>query len=311
MNEVRVHIEKPGMYSTIQDGGRRGYRSSGVPVSGPLDQRSASIANWLVGNAPNAPLLEITLLGPKIRIEGTVAIAFTGASIKPYVDGNPVPLYETICITGDNTISFGTPPQNGCRLYLAIGGEWQIMTWLNSASALSQLASAFIPESVLKAGQVIHVNAGGCTDRRVCPTHLRLKIPSQVILRVLKGPELRDDDELMRQFQSATFTISQDSNRMGYRLLPHLENHSLEEMISSGTVPGTIQMTKAGQPLMLMKDGQTTGGYPRIANIISADLDLAGQLKPGDNVQFRFIEIADAVQALRQYRSEELTIANE
>ena len=131
MHKVTLHFQKAGLLTTIQDKGRFGYLASGVPIGGAMDQEAARIANQLVGNEPNTPVLEITLLGPSINIQGTTQIALAGANLSPKLNGGAIPMYETITLRQDSILSFGKVV-NGCRAYLAIKGAWQIKQWLGS-----------------------------------------------------------------------------------------------------------------------------------------------------------------------------------
>lgn len=289
---IKLHFVKPGLQTTIQDQGRVGYQGMGIPVNGAMDKASAQKANKLVGNDENGPVLEITLLGPGIRIEGEGQIAITGADLSLKINGEPAAMYETLDVDDGDMISFGRPVA-GCRCYLAVRGEWQVEPWLGSYSASATKASELTPQSVIQKAQILEVSY----ERPISPltiseedqpdlTHLN-------IIRVLPGPEFSLISNLtIGDFFSQDFKISNDSNRMGYKLegrLAHFE--STREVISSGIVPGTIQITNAGQPIILMADAQSSGGYTRLANVVSEDLDKLAQIKPGDVIRFRLVSL--------------------
>lgn len=286
---LSLHFLKPGLFTTIQDQGRFGYQAFGVPISGALDQGAATLANQLVGNPENSPLLEITLMGPKIQFEGTGIIAITGADLSPRLNGQPCPLNKTVQISDADILQFGRPVQ-GCRSYLSVGGKWEVPSWLASYSAITQNGAVLTPTSLIKKGTSIQVMAKfdeSLQLQEVIPS--TAKKPPQI--RVLPGPEF---DLFSRftigEFFGQEYGISPDSNRMGYRLNEKLFSFSQQkEMISSGIIPGTIQITSAGQPIVLLADAQTTGGYYRIANVISQDLDTLAQLRPGDSLRFSLI----------------------
>lgn len=256
-----------------------------------MDRTAAQTANWLVGNPLDTPVLEITLMGPTITITGRGTIALTGADLAARLDRQPAPRYETIRIDGRTTLSF-SQPQSGCRAYLAVRGKWLLQPWLHSYAA----AEGLTPESFIRKGQVIHIRSGVSTDYRRLPPETRQVYPSNLRVRVLPGPEFADfSPYAIGFFFSRGYRLNADSNRMGYRLNARLEDFSPErEIISSAVLPGTIQVTNAGQPIILMADAQTTGGYPRLANVISADLDRLAQLKPGDELWFSLVRLEEA-----------------
>lgn len=288
--KIRLHFSKPGLQTTIQDQGRVGYQGIGIPVNGAMDKGSAHIANTLVGNSTDAPVLEITLMGPTIEVEGNGQIAITGADLSAKINGEPAPMYETLDVVDGDLISFGRPV-SGCRAYMAVCGSWQIAPWLGSYSASATKAAELTPQSVIKKDQVLEV----VYEEPVAPTTTapenRPDLSKLNIVRVLPGPEFSLISNLtIGDFFSQDFKISNDSNRMGYKLegtLAHFE--SAREVISSGIIPGTIQLTNAGQPIVLMADAQTSGGYTRLANVITEDLDKLAQMKPGDTVRFRLV----------------------
>lgn len=294
-----LHFHKPGLQTLVQDLGRNGYQAFGVPVSGALDRTSAKIANWLVGNALDTPVLEITLLGPSVAITGDCQIALTGADLSARLDGQPAPRYETIAIQGEAVLSFGRAIA-GCRAYLAISGEWDLKKWLNSYSAATHQDRAIVPDSRPHKDSLLFVRPRSPVEKRVYPENQRPDFPTSLRVRVLPGPEFEAfSPYAIGFFFSRGYRLTPNSNRMGFRLDAHLIDFRPDrEVISSGIVPGTIQVTNAGQPIILMADAQTTGGYYRLANVISADLDRLAQLKPGDEVWFSLVKLEEAYKAM-------------
>ena len=285
---ITLHFQKTGLLTTVQDNGRIGYQEFGVPVSGVMDQGAAQLANWLVGNPPNTPVLEITLLGPTIYIEGSAQIAITGADLSPQLNRQAVPNYETLTINKEATLSFGRI-NNGCRAYLAIGGEWLVKKWLDSASTATVSAQDLTPDSIITKNSTIQIQQPPAfISKRIPSPDLRQEYTAHIRVNVLPGPEFEAFSPYsIGYFFSQSYRISNDSNRMGYRLIgKELDFHPTKEVISSGIVPGTIQISNAGQPIILMRDAQTTGGYYRIANVLNADLDILAQAKPGTVVWF-------------------------
>ncbi len=291
---LKIHMEKPGLYTSIQDLGRIGFQDAGIPFSGAMDKESHKIANELVGNPHHYPTLEITQIGPEIRFEGTGQIALTGADMAAELNGKSIRRYETIDIKNNDHLILHQS-RLGCRTYLAARGQWQTELWLNSHSAVSNLSSVEGIPKPLKALQCIEVSTPNFIPQRLYPEHLRPVFSSCYVLRVVTGPEFEQFGiEQIQSFFESVFTVSPDSNRMGYRLNGTLENYStLREEISSGIVPGTVQITKSGQPIILTADAQTTGGYPRLANVIEEDLSIVGQMKAGDEVKFMLVGLPD------------------
>ena len=288
---ARLHFLKPGLQTTIQDMGRRGIQDLGIPINGVMDKASAKLANHLVGNTESAPLLEITLIGPKIQFEGQCQIAITGADLSAEINGKTIQQFTTVNINHGDVLSFGKPIV-GCRAYLAVNGKWDIKSWLGSFSASATNTNQTTPNSFIVKDQILEIIRG--KDQAIITAREDQK-PSLSIeedIKVYPGPEFdwfsKNEKE---SFLNQKYTLGQDSNRMGYRLKEALTDYTQKkEVISSGVIPGTVQITNSGQPIVLMADAQTTGGYPRIANVLEKDLDRLAQFKPGDKVRFELIE---------------------
>ncbi len=296
MPNCKLHFIKPGMLTLVQDEGRIGYQKYGVPVSGALDKTAMQIANWLVGNPINNPVLEITMMGPQIQISGNAHIAITGADMSPTINGGFAPLYESVEVKQDDIISFGKL-NNGCRSYLAVGGKWQIEPWLGSCSAIVFNGKELVTGGRIQKKSEINIISKLPIKKRKLDD---FSFADNIVIRVLSGPEFECFSRaFIGNFFSKTFKVSPDSNRMGYRLEKSISGFLPErEIISSGIVPGTIQITHSGQPILLLSDAQTTGGYHRIANVILADMDRLAQLKPGDEIRFSLINLKEAYLAL-------------
>ncbi len=293
---LRLTIISPGLQTTIQDQGREPYRPYGVPKAGPMDIGAATLANRLIGNPEFNPVLEFTLRGPLIELQGQGYLSLTGAQFEAKLDQEYLPLNQAIAIKGTHSLSLGNV-QSGCRGYLAIAGSWKLQQWLGSCSTSPQNGLELTPDSCIKKGTRITVVSG---DQNF-PMDLQLPKPlKSAVIRILAGPEYNLlNTAVIKELLSRKFTISNQSNRMGYRLESSLANYQTPlEVISSGVVPGTIQVTHSGQLIVLMADAQTTGGYPRIANVISYDQDLLAQMKPGDQFRFRLVSLDEACQEL-------------
>ena len=298
-NQCILHFKKPGLQTLVQDHGRLGYQNLGVPINGVLDKKAASIANWLVGNPQDSPVLEITLLGPQIVFEGKAHIAISGADLSAKVNGEPIPLNTLLEAPSGATLSFGFP-KAGCRAYLAIAGDWQVQAWLDSDSASAILPEQLTPDSVIRKDSTLVIQTIEPSSSQELPTNHPPVIDTTSPIRLLPGPEFdRFSNLFVGHFFSQEHKIGADSNRMGYRLQSNLpKEEKLEPLISSPVIPGTIQVPAASQPILLLADAQTTGGYPRFATVITADLDRLAQFKPGDQIRFVLVDHAAAREAL-------------
>jgi len=285
-DKILIYVDQAGLQTTLQDLGRPGYQAQGIPLGGALDRRSAIQANYLVGNALTEPVLEITLLGPKLIFEQGAQIALTGADLSAELNGQPLPTYQTVAIQAGDILRFGKP-RKGCRAYLAVGGAWIVQNWLGSASLATQQVKLLTPDSLLQKGQRIEIKFQQFIKPRMLrPDPLPKEEPT---LKLLPGPEFElFPNTYIAHFFAQSYTVSPSSNRMGYRLEPTIPDYSWpQENISSGIVPGTIQITNQGQAIVLMADAQTVGGYPRLANLSNDSLHHMAQLRPGDNLRFQ------------------------
>lgn len=294
-----LYFEKPGLQTLVQDPGREGYRAFGVPVGGAMDRGAARAANWLVDNPFETPVLEITLMGPRIRISGDCQIALTGADLSAQIDGQAAPRYETVKVRSESVLSFGKA-RAGCRAYLAVGGKWQVRSWLGSCSASAYAGKELTPDSFSGRNSRIAIQTHPSISYRHIPTEDRPGYPPRLRVRVLPGPEFESfSPYAVGRFFSRGYRLTADSNRMGFRLDAQILDFKPErEVISSGVLPGTIQVTNSGRPIILMADAQTTGGYYRLAQVISADMDRLAQLRPGDEVWFSLATLEEAREAL-------------
>jgi antagonist of KipI len=295
-----ITVLRPGLFTTIQDQGRWGHQSSGVPVSGALDLMSHRVANLLVGNAADAATLEVTLAGPELRIEQATRVAITGADLGATVDRAATGMgVATSCRPG-SVLRFGER-RAGARAYVAFEGGIDAPLVLGSRSTHVGAALGGIDGRALVAGDRLVL--GPAADSRVAPRGRRSmnQVSSGARLRVLPGPQGDFFEEsAFTLLERTRFTVTSQSNRMGYRLSgASLPRASSREMISDAAFVGAIQVPPSGEPILLMSDRQTTGGYPQMATVITADLPVAGQLAPGDWVEFARCTRAEAIAALR------------
>jgi antagonist of KipI len=299
MNGVRVI--KAGMLTTIQDLGRWGLQSHGVPVAGPMDPVSHRVANALVGNAAGAATFEITLLGPDFEFEDERVVAAAGAEFEMTLDGRAAPMHAPFVVSSGSRLHVGAR-RRGARAYLAIAGGIAVPPTLGSRSTHLISVMGGIGGRPVKAGDVVPL--GDSSDAR--RTHAALSesvVPlpdGHARIRVLPGPQIEYFAiDALTVLQSAPYRIAQNSDRMGFRLDgPALTHSRGADIISDATPLGVLQVPASGQPILLMADRQTTGGYPKIATVISADISVAGQLGPGDTIEFAVCSTREALAAL-------------
>lgn len=292
-------VVKPGLLTTVQDLGRFGNQASGVPVAGPMDAFSHRLANQLVGNAADAATLEVTLIGPELAVDADTTMAITGAHFEVMLDDRPIGIGESFTVRTGQRLKFGRIIQ-GARAYLAIAGGVQTAPVLGSRATHVVSRMGGFHGRALAAGDVIPIEAAPGIRPSRKAAGLTLPTKGRALLRVIPGPQ--DDwfhPEALRTIGGVAFRISPRSNRMGYRLQgPPLRRVREGELISEPVGSGAIQVPAAGEPILLMADRQTAGGYPKIGHVITADLPLAGQLAPGDFIEFHLCTMQEAVSAL-------------
>lgn len=290
-----------GIQTTLQGRPRGGYRHMGVPLSGPADPLSLALANRLVGNAPHATGLEITLGGFSCRVETSISVALTGAPGQIHVNGAPRAAHKTLHLSPGDTIAVD-PPRVGMRTYLAVAGAIAADEMLGSPSTYLPASLGGHHGRALRAGDsLVLLNPHRAPDTET-PEHLRPSFSHSWALRACVGAEHGDlSAESASRLWSDTFTATRQSDRMGLRLAVDPLHLSSDGCMKSVPVfPGTLQCPEGGEPILLGVDAQTTGGYPRIAEIARCDLHLIGQIRPGDHVRFLRRSPDSALDALRQ-----------
>jgi antagonist of KipI len=300
-----LEILAPGPLTTVQDLGRYGFGRYGVPPSGALDSFSLRTANLLVGNPETEAGLEITLMGLRARVQTDLVVALCGGDLQPHHNGKPFDMWCSQIVEKGDTL-FLKAPRTGCRAYLAVGGGISLAPVLASKS--TNLPSRFggYQGRPLRKGDLLFSQA---PDRHFQKAGKRLPPEGRPVyrrdwvIRVLPGPQDQDfPEESKRVFLDSSFTVSSQSDRTGLRLsgpAVHRKKNLGDSIISEGIVPGAIQVPGDGQPIILLVE-TVTGGYRKIATVISADLPLLGQVKPGDRVKFRKVALEEALVALRE-----------
>lgn len=298
----KILVNKPGLLTTVQDAGRVGYQQFGVPVSGVMDQMSHQLANLLVGNGENKAVLEITLMGPELTFEDDAVIAIAGGDLNAQLEGEPLPLWTSVLVKGGSKLVF-KGIKKGCRAYLAVAGGVEVPPVMGSSSTYTRGQMGGYDGRALKAGDLVETgrpvsSLENLANRSVAPEHCEYN--KQIELRVIPGPQ--DDaftPEGIETFYNATYDVTNQCDRMGYRLQGEKITHITGgDIISDGIAMGAIQVPGHGMPIIMMADRQTTGGYTKIANVISVDLPKMAQAKPGDQITFHRISVEEAQELL-------------
>ncbi|TMC51357.1 MAG: biotin-dependent carboxyltransferase [Chloroflexi bacterium] len=303
MTEV-LRVVQPGLFTTIQDIGRPQAMAAGVPAGGAMDRFAHSAANLLVGNERGAATLECTLSGPRMVAEQDCLIAITGADFEPRVNGASVPMWTGVSLAAGAELTFGGR-RSGARSYVAVAGGVAGDRWLGSMSTNLMCARGGMHGRALIAGDVISVQSSTfpLIAARSMDDQLRPRYEDRT-LHTIVGPHFtRLQAESRQAMFEATYTLSHDSNRMGYRLEgPRLDAPG-DELLSFGLVAGVVQLPSGGQPILLMADHQTAGGYPIVATVASASMPVAAQLAPGDEVRFAEISLEAALELRANQRA--------
>lgn len=278
-----LKLLKSGFYTSVQDRGRYGYRDKGVPISGAMDNRALEKANGLLENNSDDAVLEITMTGPTIEFEENTYIVLAGASMSATLNNQPISNYKVYEVTIGDILSYGRL-EHGFRSYLAIKGGFTTEKVLGSRS----YSKAITRNTHLKDRSILSYDP--CAEFK--PKISELKIDSyfdEVVLEAAKGPEFQmlENQQLEKIFGS-DFSVAKENNRMAYQLNETIVGHQ-RSMLTSATLPGTVQLTPAGKLIILMKDGQTTGGYPRILQLTDKSISILGQKRFGDTVSFKLI----------------------
>ncbi|MFZ0966499.1 MAG: 5-oxoprolinase subunit PxpB [Candidatus Bathyarchaeia archaeon] len=296
-------VLKAGFFTTVQDLGRYGYLRYGVPISGAMDTFSLVAANLLVANNPDAACLEITLIGPELQALTKTQIAITGGAASPKINGQHVPMWQTLEVQEGAVVSFGKV-ESGCRAYLSIRGGVDTPPVLGSRSTYMRGGFGGINGRQLKTGDII----GGFDVSLLkvgysMPEELVPQFTGQFKARVILGPQADMFTERgITTFLSSQYKVTLEADRMGYRLEgPIIEHKAKADIISDALLPGAVQIPKNGKPIMIMRDAQTAGGYPKIAVIITPDVSTLGQAKTNDIIEFSKITIQQAHEKISKY----------
>ncbi len=295
---MSIKILNPGAMTTVQDEGRFGYMDSGISESGAMDKHSYRKANYLVGNKKDEAALEITLMGPELLFDKDTVFGYMGAEMEAMLDGEIVSRGKAYLARKGQSLKFGFA-KNGIRAYLAFAGGIDVPIVLGSRSTNIKCGIGGYKGRKLQAGDLLDTGNAGYSAHKIRRILRRKATPkeyrSEIQVRVIPGPQ--DDyftENGMIDFFNTPYKVSTDIDRMGIRLDGKaIEAKTPTDIVSDGITFGSIQVTSSGMPIILMADHQTTGGYAKIATVVSDDLQFLAQARPGDVIRFKQVDISD------------------
>lgn len=296
-------VLEPGVFTTVQDLGRYGFQQFGIPISGALDKFSFRTANMLVGNPESSAVLEITYIGPKLEVLSESMVAVAGAELTVLMNGLPLPLWQSFSVGRGDIISF-KPAAQGIRAYLAVSGGIPAPTVMGSRSTCTGGKFGGIQGRALLRGDLVCRGESASRDvDLVLPEVFRPTFSRKIALRAVPGPQ---DDYFrsgMEVFFGSEFSVTSQADRMGYRLagpvIPFADGVP-KSIISEANMPGMVQVPPEGQPIIVLGE-QTASGYAKIATVITPDLDLVAQARPGDVINFTRVDLAEAHSSYIRY----------
>ena len=312
----KIKILNPGMMTTVQDLGRIGYQQFGVSVSGAMDQIAAILANVLVGNKDNEGLLEVTIMGPKIEFQDTCLVAITGGDLQPLINNNPIDMNKSVKANKGDILSF-RGIKKGCRSYIGFSGGIDVPVVMGSKSTFLKAKIGGFEGRVLKANDILSIGNVNTSINDLSG----IQVPADfynyggknIELRMVLGPQ--DDyfsQEGIETLFSSEYVVTNNSDRMGYTLEgPLIKHKEGADIISDGISMGAVQVPNKGTPIIMMADRQTTGGYTKIGNIITADLPKVAQAKPGDKIRFKKSSIEEAQDSIKELQNKFLQLDKE
>ncbi len=299
-----LEVLEGGLLTTVQDGGRHGWARYGVPPSGPMDPLALRAANLLVGNSAGAAGLEVTMAGPALRLAQPALIAVCGAEFELWVGEIAVRTWHAVYVRPGQVVRFGRCTR-GMRACLAVSGGIALAPWLGSQATCLAAGLGGLEGRALRAGDVLPLGpAQPDLARRGgdgWPAALRPPYTPRPTLRAVLGPQDNHfSADALATLLGADYEVTPSCDRMGYRLAGPPLAGAGGEFISDGIVTGSVQVPPDGRPIVMMADHQTTGGYPKVATVIRADLALLAQCLPGDRIRFRAVTVVEAQDAWRR-----------
>ena len=313
---MAIRVKAPGLLTTVQDTGRFGEYAIGMPPSGAMDVFSYQVGNYLVGNEEGAAGLEITYFGPTLEFTEDAVVAVTGAEMPPKINGEEAPTWEVLQVRGGDVLSFDYL-RNGARSYLAVAGGIEVPVFMHSRSTYTLIGLGGHEGRALQEGDELGLGEargnGSRVGRHVDDDHIP-RYTKETELRVIIGlASYRLTEESMEEFLNVEWTVTPDADRVGYRYrggeLGFVER---EQPAGAGSDPanvvdfgypiGSIQVPGGVEPIVLMNDAVTGGGYATIGTVISADRDRLAQSKTNDKTRFRSVELEEALEAREDRR---------
>lgn len=313
-----IKVLKPGLDTTVQDNGRIGYYQLGMPPSGAMDQFSYTVANWLVGNTDGAASLEITYMGPELEFQQNTTIAITGADMPPKINQTSVPMWQTIHVKEGDVLTFDFV-KGGARTYLAVSGGIDVPKIMGSKSTYTLIGIGGFEGRKIAAGDTL--NIGKDIQKEIKGTR---EVPMELIPQFSKSHEIRAvlglcsyrlTDYSKKHFFEVDWTVTPEANRVGYRFKgekvdfvpreqPFGAGSDPSNVVDLGYPVGSIQIPGGVEPIALLNDAVTAGGYVTVATIISPDLNRIAQTKTNEKVKFESITYEQAKQERQQYKSQ-------
>ena len=295
-------VISPGPFTTVQDRGRYSFIDRGVPPSGALDPFAYGIANLLVGNPAGTAVLEITMTGPALEVLGEADVALAGADMAVAVNRQPVSMWQTVRVKRGDVIRI-RQAKSGCRAYLAITGGIDVPVVMGSRATCVKAKIGGVEGRILRKDDVLARNPRESLAKpRTLPANFIPAYSSDIALRAIAGPQEEAFRSGIEVFFGSIYEVTPEADRMGYRLqgppVKHDEGFP-QSIISEPTVPGNVQLPANGQPIILLVE-QTTGGYTKIATVISTDLSKIAQAIPGNRVRFQEVTLAEAHRLCRE-----------
>lgn len=302
---MSIRVARAGALTTVQDRGRRGWQHDGVPVSGAMDDVAMRTANWLVGNDAGAAVLEATIAGPSLEVDEDTTFAITGADMDARLHGLRIRPWHTVRVRAGETLTLDGA-RRGCRAYIAVAGGIAVAPTLGSRSTYARAGFGGYHGRPLERGDVLAVGKARSSIRDMRPRGIdlrRLDLNRHTV-RLVPGPHWRAlTGESRLALAEGRYTLTSGSDRMGFRFAGEPLRLACDvDVLSAGVTTGTMQLPPDGQPIVLMTDRQTTGGYPRIGEIATVDLPILAQLRPGDSIR---------VEAIPHQEAERLYLARE
>jgi antagonist of KipI len=296
-----IRILEPGPQSTVQDLGRTGQMRYGIPPSGPIDRFAFVVANRLVGNADAAAALECTLIGPRLEVDAPGAVAVTGADMPVTVNGAEAPRWATIALKAGDVVKLG-PARTGVRSYIAFSGGLDVPLVLGSRSTYVRGRLGGLDGRALRKGDTLRVLPFEVVRPRRVERRAVPEYTGEHAIRMVLGPQAdRFTDAGIRALLGGTYEVLPQSDRMGARLSgPRIEHARGHDIISDGIALGSIQVPGDGQPIVLLVDRQSTGGYTKVATVCSCDVGRIGQARPGQSLRFQAVAVVEAHRLLRE-----------